>query len=61
MPPPNLSRRAAFWLSGPQAKRLRASLAAAAIPAVRMAKLFGSTASAILNQLTYYYHYNYIN
>eukprot|EP00965_Chrysotila_dentata_P055208 1832070-Pleurochrysis_carterae.AAC.1 len=44
LPPPMLSSRAAFWLSGPRAKRRSAKLLAAApaIPAVRMAKLFGS-------------------
>eukprot|EP00965_Chrysotila_dentata_P194414 6176345-Pleurochrysis_carterae.AAC.1 len=60
MPPLIRSSRAAFWLSGPRAKRCSATLAAAAIPAVRMAKLFGSAAYpyAILNELTYYYHHN---
>eukprot|EP00965_Chrysotila_dentata_P012015 394622-Pleurochrysis_carterae.AAC.2 len=58
MPPPILSIRAAFWLPGPQAKQRRATLAVAAIPAVGMAKKFGSAAYAILNKLAYYYHYN---
>eukprot|EP00965_Chrysotila_dentata_P252579 6210761-Pleurochrysis_carterae.AAC.2 len=58
MPPTILPIRAAFWLSGPLAKRCGATLAAAAISGVRMVKLFGSAAYAILNKLIYYYHYN---
>eukprot|EP00965_Chrysotila_dentata_P016533 547754-Pleurochrysis_carterae.AAC.1 len=61
MPSPILSSRAAFWLSSLRAKRRSATRAAAVIPAVRMAKLFGSAAYAIFNELTYYYHYNYRN
>eukprot|EP00965_Chrysotila_dentata_P160477 5298568-Pleurochrysis_carterae.AAC.1 len=63
MPPPILRIRAAFWPSGPLAKRRGATLAAAAIPGVHMAKLFGSAAYgyAILNKLAYYYHHNLKN
>eukprot|EP00965_Chrysotila_dentata_P070097 2315463-Pleurochrysis_carterae.AAC.1 len=54
------------WLSvplngrAPSAKQHRVTRAAAAIAGVRMAKLFGSAAYAILNDLTYYHHYNLI-
>eukprot|EP00965_Chrysotila_dentata_P241416 6204273-Pleurochrysis_carterae.AAC.1 len=61
MPPPILRTRAAFWLSGPLAKRRSAMLAAAATPGVRMAKLFGSPAYAIFYELTYHYHYDLRN
>eukprot|EP00965_Chrysotila_dentata_P045469 1510381-Pleurochrysis_carterae.AAC.1 len=44
MPPPILRIRAAFWLSGPLAKQRGATLAAAAIPGVRIAKLIASAA-----------------
>eukprot|EP00965_Chrysotila_dentata_P151518 5007574-Pleurochrysis_carterae.AAC.1 len=50
---------AAKWLCAPLAKRRSGTLAAAATPGVRMAKLFiGSAAYAILNKLTYHYHHN---
>eukprot|EP00965_Chrysotila_dentata_P113120 3737265-Pleurochrysis_carterae.AAC.1 len=46
----------------PPAKRRSGTQAAAAIPDVRtMAKLFGSAAYAILNELTYYHRYNLKN
>eukprot|EP00965_Chrysotila_dentata_P255176 6212129-Pleurochrysis_carterae.AAC.1 len=61
MPALILRIRAAFWLSGPLAKRRSATLADAAIPAVRMAKLFGSAAYALLNHLECYHHYNLRN
>eukprot|EP00965_Chrysotila_dentata_P246844 6207401-Pleurochrysis_carterae.AAC.5 len=61
MPPPILRIRAAYLLSGQLAKRCSAALVAAFIPGIRMAKLFGSAAYAILNELTYYYHYNLRN
>eukprot|EP00965_Chrysotila_dentata_P250265 6209354-Pleurochrysis_carterae.AAC.1 len=51
MPPPILRIRAAFWLSGQLAKGRSATLAGATIHDVRMAKLFGSAAYAILNEL----------
>eukprot|EP00965_Chrysotila_dentata_P064868 2149820-Pleurochrysis_carterae.AAC.3 len=62
MPPPILRIRAAFWLSGPAlAKRRSVTPAAAAIPGVRMAKVFGSAAYAMLNRLTYSYQHNLRN
>eukprot|EP00965_Chrysotila_dentata_P148633 4908022-Pleurochrysis_carterae.AAC.1 len=48
------------WPCAPPAKR-SSGTRAAAIPGVRMAKLFGSAAYAILNELSYYYHYNLRN
>eukprot|EP00965_Chrysotila_dentata_P089821 2964789-Pleurochrysis_carterae.AAC.1 len=42
IPPPILRIHAAFQPSGQQVKRRSATLAAASIPGVRMAKLFGS-------------------
>eukprot|EP00965_Chrysotila_dentata_P222620 6193085-Pleurochrysis_carterae.AAC.1 len=43
---------AAKWPSAPPAKQRSGTRAAAAIPGVRMAKLFGSAAYAILHELT---------
>eukprot|EP00965_Chrysotila_dentata_P252126 6210503-Pleurochrysis_carterae.AAC.2 len=61
MPPPIRRIRAAFWLSDPPAKRRSATLAGAAIPGVRMAKLFGRPPHAILNKLGYHHHIDPIN
>eukprot|EP00965_Chrysotila_dentata_P174689 5766581-Pleurochrysis_carterae.AAC.1 len=61
MPPPILRIRAALWLSDPLAKRRGTTLVAAAMPGVRMAKLFGSAAHVIFNILTYHYHDNLRN
>eukprot|EP00965_Chrysotila_dentata_P153139 5060626-Pleurochrysis_carterae.AAC.1 len=48
--PPRLSDAAAHWPPPPYS-----------ILGVCMAKRFGSAAYAILNELTYYYHYNLRN
>ena len=53
---------AAKWpCAPPPAKRRSGTLAAAVIPGVRMMKLFGSAAHAILNKLIYHYHHNLRN
>eukprot|EP00965_Chrysotila_dentata_P085368 2816355-Pleurochrysis_carterae.AAC.2 len=51
------------WPCAPPAKRRRLQQHAgrAAIPGDCMAKLFGSAAYAILNELTYYCHHNLRN